>query len=144
MKTMKYLTLLCAVCALSILNIDEAQAKKRPVPSIYMFGFSASFSDSTIYFTDIQVVDSVWIDDKTKFLEHRNLYSQQLRDYLAASMQPNRVCVVMYALTKKEAEKQYLKMKRIYTNKKGASPYDIRYLSENDFRFTRVQHYDEE
>ena len=141
---MKYLTLLCAVCALSLLNIDEAQAKKRPVPSIYMFGFSASFSDSTIYFTDIQVVDSVWIDDKTKFLEHRNLYSQKLRDYLAASMQPNRVCVVMYALTKKEAEKQYLKMKRIYTNKKGASPYDIRYLSENDFRFTRVQHYDEE
>lgn len=141
---MKYLTLLCAVCALSLLNIGDAQAKKRPVPSVYMFGFSASFSDSTIYFTDIQVVDSVWIDDKTKFLEHRNLYSQQLRDYLAASMQPNRVCVVMYALTKKEAEKQYLKMKRIYINKKGASPYDIRYLSENDFRFTRVQHFDEE
>lgn len=141
---MKYLTLLCAVCALSLLNIGDAQAKKRPVPSVYMFGFSASFSDSTIYFTDIQVVDSVWIDDKTKFLEHRNLYSQQLRDYLAASMQPNRVCVVMYALTKKEAEKQYLKMKRIYINKKGASPYDIRYLSENDFRFIRVQHFDEE
>lgn len=143
MKTMKYLMLLCAICTLSILNIDEVQAKKRPVQNIYMFGFSASFSDSTVYFTDIQVLDSAWVDEKTGYLEHRNLYSQQLKDYLAASMQANRVCVVMYALTKKEAEKKYLKMKRIYS-KNADAPYDIRYLSENDFRFTRVQHYDEE
>ena len=140
---MKYLMLLCAICTLSILNIDEVQAKKRPVQNIYMFGFSASFSDSTVYFTDIQVLDSAWVDEKTGYLEHRNLYSQQLKDYLAASMQANRVCVVMYALTKKEAEKKYLKMKRIYS-KNADAPYDIRYLSENDFRFTRVQHYDEE
>lgn len=143
MKTMKYLMLLCAICTLSILNIDEVQAKKRPVQNIYMFGFSASFSDSTVYFTDIQVLDSAWVDEKTGFLEHRNLYSQQLKDYLAASMQANRVCVVMYALTKKEAEKKYLKMKRIYS-KNADAPYDIRYLNENEFRFTRVQHYDEE
>lgn len=143
MKTMKYLTLLCAICTLSILNIDEAQAKKRPVTNLYLFGFSASFSDSTIYFTDIQVLDSAWVDEKTNILEHRNLYSQQLKDYLAASMQANRVCIIMYALTKKEIEKTYLKMKRLYT-KKSKLTYDIRYLSENEFKFTKVTHYEQE
>ncbi len=123
MKKLKYLLLLCTVCTLTVMGINEASAKRRQLSHIYMFGFSASFNDSIIYFTDIQTVDSAWIDDKTLFLQGRDIYSQQLKDYFAASMQPNRICVVMYAPTLKEAEKKYLKMRRIYT-RKSDTPYD--------------------
>ena len=124
MKKLKYLLLLCTVCTLTVMGINEASAKRRQLSHIYMFGFSASFNDSIIYFTDIQTVDSAWIDDKTLFLQGRDIYSQQLKDYFAASMQPNRICVVMYAPTLKEAEKKYLKMRRIYT-RKSDTPYDF-------------------
>ena len=143
MNKLKYLILLLAVGTLTVAGISSASAKKRQMSHIYMFGFSASFNDSTIYFTDIQTVDSAWIDDKTLFLQGREAYSQQLKDYFSALMQPNRVCVVMYAPTLKEAEKQYLKMRRIYTRRKDA-PYDVRYLTSNDFRFQPIQLYFEE
>jgi hypothetical protein len=143
MKKLKYLLLLCTVCTLTVMGINEASAKRRQLSHIYMFGFSASFSDSIIYFTDIQTVDSAWIDDKTLFLQGRDIYSQQLKDYFAASMQPNRICVVMYAPTLKEAEKKYLKMRRIYT-RKSDTPYDVRYLTTNDFAFKPIQLYFED
>ena len=132
MKKLKYLLLLCTVCTLTVMGINEASAKRRQLSHIYMFGFSASFNDSIIYFTDIQTVDSAWIDDKTLFLQGRDIYSQQLKDYFAA-----------YAPTLKEAEKKYLKMRRIYT-RKSDTPYDVRYLTANDFAFKPIQLYFED
>ena len=58
-------------------------------------------------------------------------------------MQRNRICVVMYAPTLKEAEKKYLKMRRIYT-RKSDTPYDVRYLTTNDFAFKPIQLYFED
>ena len=58
-----------------------ASAKNKVVPKIYVFGLSASFNDSIVYFTEIQEIDSAWINDKNSFLLHRNNYSYQLRDY---------------------------------------------------------------
>ena len=74
MNKLKYLILLLAVGTLTMAGISSASAKKRQLSHIYMFGFSASFNDSTIYFTDIQTVDSAWIDDKTFFLQGREAY----------------------------------------------------------------------
>ena len=126
-----------ALVALTIMGASEATAKRRQLSHIYMFGLAASFTDSTVYFTEIQTVDSTWIDDKTFFLENREVYSQQLKDYLAASMLPNRVCVVMYAPTLKEAEKKYVQVRRIYTTK-ADTPYDVHYLTNAEFRFKTV------
>ena len=61
-----------ALVALTIMGASEATAKRRQLSHIYMFGLAASFTDSTVYFTEIQTVDSAWIDDKTFFLENRN------------------------------------------------------------------------
>ena len=138
-------TLFCAICALTVFNIDTAQAKKRKIPKVYLFGFSASFNDSTVYLTDIQEVDSAWIDDKSKFLQGRDIYAQQLKDYLTSTMQqPNRICFVMYSETLKDIEKQYVKMKRLYTKKSKAAPYDVRYLDETMFQFQQIQLYFED
>lgn len=56
----------------------QTTAKGKMEPR-YVFGFSASFADSTVYFTDIQKLDSTWIDTKSKFLLGREQYSSQLK-----------------------------------------------------------------
>ena len=117
---------------------STVNAKPIVAPKGYMFGFIANFSDSLVYFTDIQTVDSVWYDTKSKFLLGRSSYSNQLREYFANKLnQPHRTCIVIFALTRKEIEKKYLKLKKQYTGK-YANRYDLRTLNENDFHFSPV------
>ena len=135
MKFVKYAFL--AVILATILPCHSA-AKAVVTPRAYMFGFIANFSDSVVYFTDIQRVDSVWYDHKTKFLLGRSSYANQLRDHFSNNMKmPHRTCVVIYGLTRNDIEKKFLKMKKIYT-KKFAGQYDVRTLNENEFHFTSV------
>ena len=135
MKILKYI-LFSLLIAVAIPT--EMQAKRMKVPKMYMFGFSASFQDSIVYMTDVQEVEGAWYDTKTKFLMGRQHYSYQLKDFLANNkQQPNRVCVVMYALTRKEAEKKFIKLRKEYTIK-AKGKYDVRYLTTADFQFQPV------
>lgn len=84
---------------------------------VFMFGFAASFNDSTVCFTDIQEVDSAYIDSKTKFLYSRENYSYQLRDYLQSQNYVTPTCVTVFALTRKDIEKKYEQMRKKYINK---------------------------
>jgi len=117
-----------------------AAAKGIQAKQLYMFGFSASFKDSVVYVTDIQPVEGAWIDSKTKFLLGRDNYSYQLRDYLANTLQqPQRVCLVLYATSFKKAERLFVKLKKKYTGtKKKPAHYDVRFISQQDFRFQPV------
>lgn len=136
MKILKYI--LFAVLLAGAMP-SEVQAKRIKVPQMYMYGFSASFQDSIIYMTDVQEVANVWYDTKTKFLIERQQYSYQLKDYLATNkQQPNRVCVVMFAPTRKEAEKKFIKMRKEYTVKANGK-YDVRYLTTEEFKFEPIE-----
>ncbi|MBP5799738.1 MAG: hypothetical protein J6W43_07495 [Prevotella sp.] len=116
----------------------KASAKGTVSPQGYMFGFVANFSDSVVYITDIQTVDSVWYDSKTKFLLGRSNYSNQLRNYFSEKLNmPYRTCIVVFALNRKDIEKKYLKMKKLYTVK-NAGRYDVKNLTESEFRFKPV------
>lgn len=129
MKHLKYI-LLVAVFAMA----TAVNAKQMKTDRVYMFGFSASFKDSVIYVTDIQNVPGAWIETKRTFLLGRDEYSRQLKSYLTDQLQqPKRVCMVFFAMNKKKAEKQYLKLMKKY--KKG---YEIRYLNANEFKFEAV------
>ncbi len=140
MKILKYILL---SLLLATTMPTEIQAKKVMKPIMYMFGFSASFQDSIIYMTDVQEVKNVWYDSKTKFLLGREHYSSQLKNYLENSMQqPNRVCVVMFAETRKEAEKLFIKMRKEYTIK-AKGRYDVRYLTTGEFKFETIDMSDE-
>ena len=102
-----------------------------------MFGFSASFNDSIVYFTNIQEVDSVWFTPK-KMLAGRSNYSSQLRSYCEYKLdQPKRTCVVIGNKNLKKVEKKYEKMKKMYTQSKKTT-YDVRFISEEDFKFQTV------
>lgn len=114
MRIVKYFMLIALFIASA--HTMSLTAKNITVPKMYMFGFAASFNDSIVHFTDIQTLDNVWIDQKTHFLLGRENFSYQLRDFLADKMQmPHRTCVVIYNQDRQKLEKEYLKMKRIYT-----------------------------
>ncbi|MBR1389567.1 MAG: hypothetical protein IJ569_08110 [Prevotella sp.] len=133
---MKYLTLAVVMTALTA---TTAGAKNVIQPKGYLFGFIANFTDSVVYFTDIQEIDSICIDSKKKFLLGRNDYANQLRNYFAEQLKmPHRTCIVSFGLTRKDAEKKLLKMRKLYTEKNAGS-YEIHNLNENEFKFTTVK-----
>lgn len=114
----------------------NASAKLKCVPKLYAFGFAASFNDSTVYFTDIQEIDSAWINDKNDFLVSRDNYSYQLKNYFTSLGLEHRTCIISFALKRKDIEKKYKKMKNKYVK---AGNYDIKSVSTNDFHFTAIK-----
>ena len=119
MKYLKFIALAFVLSAFLTVHADKKD-KKPETTKAYLFGFVANFTDSVVYFTDIQEIDNVTILKKTKFLKDRD-----------------RTCIVSFGLTRKEAEKKYVKMRNLYTEK-NAGRYDVRYLSENDFKFQAI------
>jgi len=129
MKSLRYILLL----AVTLLTV-KASAKIEMTNNIYMFGFSASFKDSVVYTTDIQNVEGLWIDTKSKFLLNRDEYSHQLKVYLTEKLkQENRICMVFFYDKKKKAEKEFLKLMKKY--KKG---YEVRHVSAAEFKFEPI------
>lgn len=124
------------LCLLMVLTAAMANAAEKPT-KIYIYGFSASFNDSTVYFTDIMELDSAWINTKNKFLYERNSYSYQLKNYLHGQGVEAPTCIVSYALTRKDAENKYVKLKRKYTDKKYGY-YVVKYIPTTDFQFEAI------
>ena len=116
--------------------IIEATAKIKCVPKIYAFGFAASFNDSTVYFTDIQEIDSAWINDKNDFLIIRDNYSYQLKNYLSGIGLEHRTCVISFALERKDVVKKYNKMKSKYVK---AGNFIIKGIDKADFQFSAIK-----
>ncbi|MGI6223733.1 MAG: hypothetical protein ACOYJG_08995 [Prevotella sp.] len=125
----RYLLLFIFAMTMSLTAMAQSY-KNHPC---YMFGFGASFSDSTIYFTDIQLVDSAWVYNHDMFLYGRDQYAYQLRDYLKTTGFLYPTATVFFSLKKKDIEKKYLKLKKRYS-KDGA--YNIKYLSSQEFLFS--------
>ena len=137
MKPIRHIAIGAALTMLLAFSYSAAQAKNVVEKKAYMFGFSASFNDSIVYFTKIQEVDSVWFTPK-KMLAGRSNYSSQLRSYCENKLdQPKRTCVVIGNKNLKKVEKKYEKMKKMYTQSKKAT-YDVRFISEEDFKFVTV------
>ena len=134
---MRFIKFIALAVVLSVFLPANA-AEKDKTTKAYLFGFVANFTDSVVYFTDIQEVENVTIQKKTKFLKDRDSYSDQLRYYFADKLNmPHRTCIVSFGLTRKEAEKKYVKMRKLYTEK-NAGRYDVRYISEGDFKFQPI------
>lgn len=114
-----------------VLTINAANKRTK----LYMYGVVTSFNDSTIYFTDIMEIDSVWVDSKTGFLYSRNNYSYQLRNYIRNKGVAYPTCVTSYAKKRKDIEKKYSKLKKKYINSKALN---IKYIPANEFRYIPI------
>ena len=127
-----------AIIACITLASMPTSGKTKCTP-IYIFGTSASFIDSLVYITDIQILDDAWIDDKSNFLLKRNEYSNQLRNYFTQQGQPSRTCLIEYATKEKKILKKYARLrKKLKGTKKHPKNYDIREVDEEEFKFSAV------
>lgn len=144
---MKLSKLVLVSLAATLLLSLTIQAKNE-VGKAYIFGFSSSFNDSTVYFTDIQEIDSAWFTSKNKFLVSRENYSYQLRDYLSGLGEEHRMCMVEYGKDPKKLEKSWNKLQNRYAriskkknNQKKVSelpPFQIKYIKKEQFAFEAV------
>lgn len=123
----------CMAILLTLLPLQTFSINE--LTPIYMFGFASSFNDSIVYITEIQQIDSAWIDSRTKFLYGRNSFSEQLSDHLTASGSPNMTCMVKFAKTRKDIEKNFIKLTKRYLEK---GSYQVKRIDENTFKFVNV------
>ena len=138
MKPIRHYFYGAALTMLLALSYSAAQAKNVVEKKAYMFGFSASFNDSIVYFTTIQEVDSVWFTQKKNMLAGRSNYSNQLREYCNDKLnQPKRTCIVIGNKSLKKVEKKYEKMKKMYLQNKKTT-YDVRFIKEDEFKFQAI------
>ena len=131
---LKYIFL--AILTLSIAtNCDAKSKKNKGNYGAYVYGLASSFNDSIVYITDIQRLDSAWIDNKG-FLYGREEYSLQLRSHFIEDGKGQRTCAISFASKQKKIEKKYLNAKKRLTRKK--TYVDIQYVPSNTFNFIQV------
>lgn len=109
------------------------QAEKKPkMQTVYIFGFSASFTDSTAYLTDVMQLDSAYVTQKG-FLADRSLYSLQLENYIQEKHNLlNTTNAVFFSVKKKSLDKKYDRVKRMYQSGENLR---LNLLHAEDFRF---------
>ena len=118
--------------------VNSSNAKGYKPAKVYMFGFSESFNDSTVNFTDIQAIDAFVENNHTHFLINRDEYSYQLRYYIESrQLNSYPTCIVVYAFTEKEAMKKYIKLQERYT-KKAKQKYIVNAIPSSQFHFKTV------
>ena len=147
MKVLK-IALVLALAAVSTLSI---KGKNEPTTA-YMFGFASSFNDSTVYFTSVQKVDSVYLTNKNMFLDNRENYSAQMKEYLESIGEPRRTCIVVFDRNFNKAEKKWTKLYERYSQKSKAkrlksgekpkelpTPWQVKNIDESKFMFKAVE-----
>lgn len=101
--------------ALIIIFLTPALSAKIERHDVYIFGFAASFLDSVVYITDIQLMDSAYVEKKSKFLMDRAVYSDQLQTFIEENAAvENYTCAVLFGLKKKDIEELHEKIKKRY------------------------------
>lgn len=132
MRTFRLLTFLLAA-ALVIPSFARKKKDKNDY-GVWLAGVAASFTDSLVYITDIQYLDSAYYNTKG-LLSQRQQYSLQLKEYLEQDgRMQHRTCFMFFNKKKKRLEKEMAKLRRNY--QKG-DKMDVRNL--DDFRFTRPE-----
>ena len=133
-KIFSILFILCLVMpSLSFAKGDKKKESKKKIQTeVYVWGVSLSFSDSVVYFTEIQRVEGAIIEDK--LLPNRHLYAYELKDYMSYEEgKPGRTSFIYFSdkRSKLEKKEQKVKKKLIEGGEKS-----VRYLGDK-FNFTK-------
>lgn len=131
---MKYIRIFCAVAL--VFALCSAFTLKDKEKAVYAFGVAASFNDTIVYYTDIQVLDSVKLD-KNGFLPKRDLYTYQLKNYLVYNLKkPDYTCMIYFSESRKKLEKEAAKIKGKYKKSKELLLQEVKL---DAFVFTKPQ-----
>ena len=108
--------------------------KKGGDKPVYIFGVAASFNDTVVYYTPVQLLDSVVLDHQN-FLPQRELYSYQLKNYLEYTVgKPNYTCMIYFSEKKGKLEREALKIMDKYRKENV----EVRLL-DNSFAFKKPE-----
>ena len=111
---------------------SKKDSKKTTEVPVYIMGASISFSDSIVYFTEIQKFDAVVLENG--FLPHRQYYAYELKDYMSfEENMPGRISVIYFDEKLKKLEKKEQKIKKHLMEKEGKT---VRYLGDK-FKFVK-------
>ncbi len=131
---MKYAKILITLILVFVVSSAVSAKKKDEPKNVYAFGVAASFTDSVVFYTPIQIIDGVALD-KSGFLPNRELYSYQLKNYFENQMnQPNRICMIYFSTNKKKLEKNQAKLLAKYRKNKANL---LEVLPQDKFTFTK-------
>lgn len=126
------LVFISAVAVASDRKNNRKEGKKVESVPVYIWGVSMSFSDSTVYFTEIQELDSVVLVNGA--LPHLQYYSYELKDYMSfEENMPGRISVIYFNEKRSKLEKKEQKVKKHLIEKEGKI---VRYLGDK-FKFVK-------
>ncbi len=122
-----------AALALAVAVYAMASGRKDDAPKqAYLFGVGISMTDSTAFVTDIQTVDSLYLNEEG-FLPHEAEYSLQMKLYLANRLNmKEKVCAVFYDDNKNDLQKE---MSKVEGKLKDSGYKDFVRLVKDDFAF---------
>ena len=80
--------------------------------TIYAFTIGTCFNDSVNYISSIQPLTEGISDNKTKFLNDRQTYSNRMKTYLDQKTGKTYTCAVFFNKNRNKLEKTYLKLRR--------------------------------
>lgn len=124
------------VAVLLVLALSSAAKRKpsaygRGTGRVYLFGVSQELTDSVVYITTINEVDSFDLAKRTKFLPFRSEFSLQLNEYMEGTLRKDhQTTCVFFSKSRKKISKKYYKMKKRYLD----NPY-TKIVPVDEFRF---------
>ena len=122
--------------ALVLTMCSAFSLKKDHSKTVYAFGIAASFTDTVVYFTDIQILDSAKVS-KEGFLTHRDLYSYQLKNYVEDNgLQQNSTCMIYFSENKKKLGKEAAKVVGKFKKNKTVA---VEKIDPQNFRFSKPE-----
>lgn len=99
----------------------------------YVFGFAHVLGDSTAYITNINEIDSIDVQKRTKFLPFRSDFSLQFKIYLEAKCGlAHETSTVFFSKNRARLVKKFNKIKKRYLD---SHSFVLKQVSDNDFRF---------
>lgn len=127
---MKKILLISLLLLMTLSGYARGKSEKDSV--VYIFGASISFSDTIVYFTEIQQIDDVVVEKG--FLPNRQLYSYELKDYMSfKENMPGRISVIYFSDKQKDLVKKEKDIKKRLETKENMT---VRYLG-GKFKFTK-------
>lgn len=133
MKQMRSLLALMLLFTLCTGFIGKKNDKEK---GVYAFGVAASFSDTLVYYTDIQLLDSVRLD-KNNFLPKRQDYSRQLKEYVQYQLvADNYTTMIYFSENKEKLQKRFDKTLKMY---KKDSIFSLHLIPTTDFKFKKPE-----
>lgn len=98
-------------------NAEAAYTKGKG--TVYVFGVSQQLGENTVYVTNINRVDSIDLQKRTKFLPYRSEFSIQLKQYLEGTEKlKKQTACVYYNKSRKKLAKEFYKIKKRYLDDK--------------------------